>query len=255
MLALPLFLSCEQQEQEIAVSSVTVSQQTAEMEIGETIKLIATVKPSNAVDQIVNWASSKQSVATVDQEGLVTAISDGTSTITASCGGKSASCVVTVAKKVIEVADIELNKTEMALVEGESEVLTATVKPSDATDKTLTWSSSDKSVATVEEGKVTANKTGEAVITVKAGNIEKTCKVTVSAKVIPVENIVLDHETLTIVEGSTATLIATVSPDNATDKTVTWTSQKPEIAAVSDAGEVTAVAEGEECNSGGISIA
>ena len=247
VLALTLFHSCEstKEDQEIAVSAVSVSQPTAEMEIGETIKLIATVTPSNATDKTVNWASSKQSVATVNQDGVVTAVSDGTSTITASCGGKSASCVVTVAKKVIEVTDIELNKTELTLVEGESEVLTATVKPSDATDKSLTWYSSDKSIATVEDGKVTANKAGEATITVKAGAIEKACKVTVSAKVIPVESIGLDHETLTLVEGNTATLVATVTPDNATDKTVTWTSQKPEIATVYDAGEVSAKSEGQ----------
>ena len=247
LVALTLFYSCAstKEKQEIAVSAVSVSQPTAEMEIGETIKLIATVTPSNATDKAVNWASSKQSVATVNQDGVVTAVSDGTSTITASCDGKSASCVVSVAKKVIEVTDIELNKTELTLVEGESEVLTATVEPSDATDKTLTWSSSDKSIATVEDGKVTANKAGEATITVKAGAIEKTCKVTVSAKVIPVESIGLDHETLTLVEGNTATLVATVTPENATDKTVTWTSQKPEIATVSDAGEVSAKSEGQ----------
>lgn len=175
-----LGLSCEKKEQEVPVSSVSMSQATAEMVVGETISLSATVLPSNATEKTVTWASSNQSVATV-AEGMVTAVSEGQSTITASAGGKSATCTVTVSKKTIDVASVELNKTELSLTEGESETLVATVKPDDATDKTVTWSTSDASVATVENGKVSAMKFGKATITVTTtdGNKTATCSVTV----------------------------------------------------------------------------
>ena len=131
------------------------------------------------------------------------------------------------------MTSIKLDKTALSLAEGESATLTATVSPDNATNKTVTWSSSDKSVATVSSsGKVTAVKAGTAKITAKAGDKTATCTVTVSEKVIAVTSIKLDKTSLSLTEGETATLTATVSPDNATDKTVTWTSSDKSIATV-----------------------
>ena len=242
-LALTIFWTCTQQEQDVAVSSVTISQPTAEMIVGETVKLSATITPSNATDKDVIWASSKQSVATVDKSGVVTAIAEGASNITASAGGKVGTCVVTVSKKVIVVSSIELNKTELALVEEEEFTLVATVKPDDATDKTVSWSSSDPSVATVAEGKVKALKEGTATITAKAGDKSSACLVTIAKKVIAVESISLNKETLSLTKGQSETLIATVKPDDATDKTVTWTTSNSNTVSV-DNGKVTAVGGG-----------
>ena len=231
------------QEAEIPVSSVSLSQSTAEMIIGETVQLTATVQPSNASQKTITWASSKASVATVES-GRVTAIAEGTATITATAGGKSATCSVTVSKGVIAVTSVELNKTSLELVEGESETLTATVKPDDATDKTVTWNTSDASIATVENGKVTAVKEGEATITAKAGEKEAPCKVAVSKKVIPVSSVELNKASLALTEGDSETLVATVKPDDATDKTVTWSTSDKTIATVEN-GKVTALKEGE----------
>lgn len=177
---LSLGISCEKKEQEVPVQSVSMSQATAEMVVGETISLSATVLPSTATDKTMVWASSNQSVVTV-AGGKVTAISEGQSTITASAGGKSATCQVTVSKGIIIVSSISLNKTELTLVEGDEETLIATITPDDATDKTVTWSTSDATVATVENGKVTAMKIGEATITVTTqdGNKTATCTVIV----------------------------------------------------------------------------
>ena len=174
--------SCSEKEEEIAVSSVTISQPTAEMLVGETVKLLAIVLPSNATDKEVTWSSSKQSVATITQDGLVTAISEGTSNITAMAGGKTGTCIVTVRKRVVAVSSIELNKTELSLVEGEDFTLVATIKPDDATDKTVTWNSSDASIASVAEGKVKALKEGTTTISAKAGEKTATCSVVVAKK-------------------------------------------------------------------------
>ena len=229
--------SCSQKEQDIPVAFVTLSQPAAEMIIGEFITLKATISPSNATEREIMWASSKQSVASVDQTGKVVAIAEGTSTITATAGGKLGSCVVTVSKGVVEVSSINFDKTGVSLKVGETVTLTATVKPDDATDKTVTWSTSDASVATVSDGVVTAIKLGSATIRAKAGDKEATCAITVEAT--PVTSVTLDQTSASLKVGETVTLTATVKPDDATDKTVTWSTSDASVATVSD-GVVTA---------------
>ena len=236
--------ACEQKEQEVAVSSVSISQPSAEMVIGETLQLKAVVAPSNATDKEVVWASSKQSVASVSESGLVSALSEGSSTITATAGGKVGSCTITVVKGFVAVSSIELNKKTLTLTEGDVFVLEATVKPDDATDRTITWNSSNSEVATVgNDGKVMAIKEGEAKITAKAGDITAECPVIVEKKVIPVLAVVLSDESLDMVIGDEYKLNVTITPDDATDKTATWTSSAPTVASVND-GVVSALSEG-----------
>lgn len=245
LIAILCLFSCEKAPEEIPVSSVTINQPAAEMVVGETVQLSANVLPSNATDKTLSWASSKQSVATVSSDGLVTAIAEGSSTITVTAGDKSASCKVTVEKKVVPVSSVSLNLTELSLVEGEESTLVATVKPNDADDKTVTWKSSDATIVSVNsEGKVSALKAGTATITASAGDKSASCKVTVEKKFIPVTSVTLNKSELSIVEGSQETLIATVKPDDATDKTVTWKSSNPLVVSVGDDGKVTAIKKG-----------
>ena len=143
----------------------------------------------------------------------------------------------------IAVTSIELDKTSLTLKPGETATLVATVKPDNATDKTVTWTSSNPEIAIVDEtGKVTTIKAGSATITAKAGEKTASCKVTVC---IPVTSVELNKTTLNMKVGDTETLVATVKPDNVTDKTVTWTSSDPEIATVDEVGKVTAVKDGD----------
>lgn len=246
LLAIMALCACDKntRETDVPVSSISLNLSTAEMIIGENTQLQVSISPSNATDKTVIWGSSKQSVATVSNSGLVTAVAEGNTTITATAGGKSATCSVTVSKGIIAVTSVELNKTSLELVEGESETLTATVKPDDAMDKTVTWTTSDASIATVENGKVTAVKEGETTITASVGSKSMTCKVVVVKKVIAVESIELNKTTLELVEDDSETLVTTVKPDNATNKTVTWTTSDASIATVEN-GKVTAIKEGE----------
>lgn len=244
-LAMPIFFSCETKkvEQDIAVSSVSVSPATIEMEIGETKKLNATVSPSNATDKSIKWTSSNPSVATVGQEGEVSAITDGTSSITASCGGKTGTCSVTVKKSVIVVSGIQLDKNEVSLYEGESVTLTATVSPTDATDKTVTWSSTDNSIAAVDGGKVTAKKEGTVQIKATAGSATAECKVVVS-KLIKVESITLNQTDVKLAINESIQLTATISPDNALFTGFNWATNDDSIAGVDNNGYVTAKKKG-----------
>ena len=238
-----LFVCCSSStEEEILVKSVTMSQETAEMLIGETVQLQAIVTPTNATDTKIVWASSRQSVATVSSSGLVTAVALGTSTITASCGGKSAKCEVTVFNGTVAVVSVALDVTSVTLEEMQTTRLVATVSPGDATDKTVTWTSSDSSIATVnQEGLVTGIKEGQATITAKAGEKSAECVVTVKKKVVPVTAVSINKSSLALTIGESETLTATVSPEDATDKTVTWSSSDATVVDVDQTGKVTAL--------------
>ncbi len=230
---------------EIPVSSIVLNTNNLEVVEGESVRLIATVNPPNATNASITWSSSSDVVASVDQQGLVTALKEGVAVITAQAGDKTATCRVTVSKNIIAVTSITLNKSTLSLKEGESETLVATVGPDNATDKTVTWSSSNASVATVDQsGRVAALKEGTATITAKAGDKTATCSVTVSKNVVAVTSIALNKTSLSLKEGESETLVATVSPDNATDKTVTWSSSNTSIATVDASGRVTAIKEG-----------
>ena len=149
--------------------------------------------------------------------------------------------------QTVAVTSVSVSPTSITLTEGESKALSATVSPADATDKSVTWSSSAPEVASVTaSGNVTALKAGSATITVKTtdGGKTATCSVTVQAKVITVTGVSLDVKTKELVEGETFTLKATVTPDNATDKSVTWSSSAPDVASVDANGKVTAVKAG-----------
>lgn len=241
-----LFMSCKDQEQELLIQSITLSQPSAQMYVGETISLKALVTPSTALDALeIVWASSNQSVATITQDGVITAIAEGTTTISATAGGKTGSCLVTVVKRFVEVSSIELDRTELAMVEDDEVTLHATVMPEDATDKTISWSSSDSSVAFVDDtGKVKAIKEGETVITARAGEHAADCKVIVSAKKIDVTMVMLNRNSLDMIVGDEFTLVATIIPVDATVQTIQWSTSDPGIATVDEEGKVTAIKEG-----------
>ena len=228
-------VSCKEEPQEVFASSVALDQTSVDLFVGQTTHISATVLPKNTTDQTIKWSSSDESVASV-REGTITALKIGQATITAACGNKSASCIVNVIPTVVE--EVTLDIMEASLRVGETVTLTATVKPDDATDKTVTWSTSDETVAIVKDGVVTAIQLGSAKITAKAGDKTATCDVTVIATV--VTSVTLDKTTASLRAGETVTLTATVKPDDATDKTVTWSSSNDDIATVSD-GVVVAV--------------
>jgi hypothetical protein len=169
-----------------AVSGVTLDKSSLTLTAGESDTLTATVAPENASDKEVTWSSSDKNVATVDSTGKVTAVAMGTATITAttSDGNKTASCAVTVNPAPVPVTGVILKKTTLSLPVGGSETLTAAVGPQNATDKSVSWNSSDERVVTVDSaGKVTAVALGTATITVTTtdGNKTATCQVTVHA--------------------------------------------------------------------------
>ena len=169
----------------VAVTGVSLNKTSLTLTVGDTSTLTATVSPSNATNKNVSWSSSNTNVATVDTSGKVTAKAAGTATITVTTvdGSKKATCNVTVNAANVPVTGVTLNKTSLTLTVGGNETLSATVNPSNATNKGVTWSSSNTGVATVDSnGKVTAKAKGSATITVTTedGHKTATCSVNVN---------------------------------------------------------------------------
>lgn len=231
------------------VKSISLSKTSITLNEGQEQTLIPTVNPSNAADKSLNWSSSDTSVATVDADGKVTAVSKGMATIKATAkdgSGKYASCSVIVIRPV---SSIRLNNSSLVLYRGTSnvtETLTATVTPSDASNTTVSWTSSNTSVAMVSSsGVITGKAKGTATITVTAkdGNgARATCKVEVRQFV---TSITLDKTSLSLEIGDEASItVSSILPDNANDKSVTWSSSDNTIASVDNSGKVTAKAKG-----------
>lgn len=230
--------SCKKEkDKSVAVTEVRLDKSATTLVEGDTEELMATVMPENATDKGIEWKSSDESVATVSQTGLVTALKEGSSAITVitNDGGFKATCDVTVNKKVIAVTSVVLGNTELTLVEGEEEKLAVAVTPENATDKSVVWESGNESVATVsQEGLVTAVGEGKATITVKTndGGFSASCEVTVKKKVIAVTGVKLSAASMTLREGDKGTLTATVEPANATNKNVEWWTSDLDVVSV-----------------------
>ena len=229
----------------IAVTSITLNRSSLNLEIGDTVSLYETIYPRNATDKSVTWSSSKTSVATVSN-GTVTAKSAGSTTITVkTSNNKTATCYVTVNNPVVVVSSVSLNKTSATLEVGNTLNLTATIYPSNATDKSVTWSSSNTSVATVYNGLVTAKTTGSTIITVKtSSNKTATCTITVKNQEILPTAIYLSKSSVELNEGESITLTTTLLPNNVTNKVVEWIVLDTSIATVNN-GIITAKSEGE----------
>ena len=213
------------------------------LEKGEEETLIATVLPEDTTDQDLLWTSSNESVAIVEENGKITAVGVGSAviTVTTEDGGLTAECTVSVK---IAVTSVSLNKEEITLLKGTEETLIATVLPSDATNMNLSWSSSDETIVSVDvTGRLTAVKTGEAIITVTSddGGYSAQCKVTV---IVHAENVKLNKSSITLEKGSEETLIATVLPEDTTNKTLIWSSSNETVVTVDDIGKITAVGVG-----------
>lgn len=223
------------------IDSITFTKDTLSLSVGGTSTL-STEEYLSLSD--LTWTSSDTSVATV-KNGVITAVGGGTATITAKSGDISDTCKVTVTSAL---TGISLSKSSASLSVGSMTTLTATPKPSDTTDDTtVTWKSSDTSIASVSSsGVVTAKSSGTATITATIGKYSSTCKITVSesssssSTSTSITGISLTQSTLSLSMGETSTLGTSITPSNTTDDTTaTWTSSNTDVATVSSKGVVT----------------
>ena len=231
----------------INVTGVTVDQTAVTLSPGGTTQIVAIIEPADATDQTLIWTTSNAEIATVDENGNVTGVKVGKTsiTLTTNDGGFTAIIDVNVSSDVVAVEGIKLNKTSLNLNTNASETLKASITPADASNKGVTWSSSNAKVATVDaNGKVVAKSAGTATITAttKDGGHKATCEVKVSD--VKVTGIKLSSSSLSMSIGTSKKVTATITPNNATNKAVTWKSDNTSVATVDSTGKITAKAEG-----------
>lgn len=223
------------------------------MKVGEYWRLIYSQTPYEAADRGAQWSSSNPDVVAIvylsdnfgNKEPYAKAIAPGKATISVKTisGGISSTSEVNVIERIVPVTSVLISPSKLNLTAGETYELTTIVNPSNATNKTVSWSSSNTAVAAVSsDGTVTANAAGSATITctTQDGGKKATCSVSVKTATIFVTGVSLNNTSLSLQEGETSTLEATVSPSNATNNAVTWSSSNTDVATVTASGVVTA---------------
>lgn len=229
----------------VPATSITLNASSQNLITGESFTLTATVEPAKTTDTVV-WSSSNEAVATVS-DGTVTAAKAGTTEITATAGNVKATCTVTVSDPVYKVTDIKLTAApSRRIAAGKKVKLKASIAPSNATDKSVTWTSSNKKVATVNAKglvKFKKNAGGKKVTitaTAKDGS-KKFAKITLTCMKGSVKSIKLSGKT-TVKSGKTTKLKAKVSTKNGkANKTVVWSSSNTKLATVDKNGKVKTV--------------
>lgn len=218
------------------LKSISLNKTELALRKGKTEKLSVTYNPEDADEKDVTWTSSNPAVATVT-DGKVDALKDGTAVITAAVGDKTATCTVTVKEEPLQ--SISLNKTSIEVAKNENQTLEVKYNPVDTTDdKTVTWTSADPNVATVENGVVTGVSVGTTTITATVGNKTTTCDVTVTS---PLKEIKVNSSEVTVLKNQSQTVNVEYLPaDTTDDKTITWSIDNSKIADIDANGaEVT----------------
>ena len=227
-------------------TNITLNTTRQKLEAGKSFTLIAAVAPGDTTDKVV-WSSSNEAVAKVAADGTVTAVKAGTAVITATAGNVKAECTVTVADPVYKVTGIKLAATPSRnIAAGKKVQLKATVAPSNATNKAVTWTTSNKKVATVNSnGVVTFKKNaGGKKVTITAtakDGSKKAQKITLTCMKGSVKSIKLSAKT-TLKRGKTTKVKATVyTQKGKANKKVVWSSSNTKLATVDKNGKVKAV--------------
>ena len=226
----------------VEVESVVIDKESIDVMRDATVQLTATVLPDNATDSEVTWRSSDNGVAIVSATGEVTGVAIGTATISATAGGQAALCRVNVIGKATEAISIEPNT--LSIARNEEYRLKVSFTPEDTDQTSVTWKSSDPSVADVDQsGWVTAYSIGEITITAVCGEADATATVTVTP--IQMESFELSPGTADVVTGGYIKLRATVYPEDADWDNMDWSSSDETVATVDGTGRVHALTAGD----------
>lgn len=239
----------------VPVTGITLNKFSSSVAIGSAIILTASITPENATNKSVAWKSSNTNIAVVDSNGIVTGKSAGNSIITATTvnGNYSAVCNLTVydANSNINVTGISLDRTNVTIATGKVIIIGAQIIPFNATNKQIKWSSSNSNVAVVDyqSGIVMAKEAGTALITATTvdGGYKAYCNVTVTndnGSYIPVRDIELSTNVIEMTKGENEKLTASISPVNATNKLVMWSTDNPSVVSVDNNGNIKALNKG-----------
>lgn len=232
-----LIAGCKQEP--IQTESIVLDINDLTMVKGETHKLTATITPDNSDDEII-WKSSDESIATVN-DGLVEAEDFGKAIISVSSGNYSARCQITVTNRKAESVTIE--PSELSIVKCEETTLKATIQPADSDERIILWSTSDETIASIDEnGKLTANSVGKVTIKAAVGEVFGTCDVTVEG--IPADGLAIEPSNADVLPGYNIKLKTVITPDNSDERDVKWGSSDESICTVNNEGVVNTLSIG-----------
>jgi uncharacterized protein YjdB len=227
----------------VVPTSLKLSRAALNITANQTVRVSATVAPTDAENKAIVWKSSNTAVATVDSAGNIKGIANGYAVVTATASDNT-KVFKTVSVRV-STKTVKVSKTRLSVMVGKTAVLTANVSPSDSTDKTIKWKSSNTKIVIVDRnGKIYAKRKGTAIVTATVNHAKVVrVKVTVTPPVMA-RSVKINKTSTILYKGQTLTLTATVSPSNVTDKTVKWKSSNTKVAKVDRYGKVTAVGAG-----------
>lgn len=229
----------------INVTGVTLNATSGTLNIGRTLQLTANVTPTKAANKQISWSTSNANVATVSSNGLITAVGIGSAIITVktSDGNKTANYTVTVSGIDVQSLLLTINNDNIEV--GQTSQPTVLIQPTNATNRNLTWTSSNTSVATINPstGLITAVATGTTIITVRSNNGKSVSK-EVRVRAMTISALELNVHRLDLLIGDRYKLAATPTPRNASINDLHWESSVPGVATVDQQGNVTAVANG-----------
>lgn len=230
----------------VVAESLVLSTTTATLTVGETLQLKASVFPENTTNKDIRWTSTNPDIADVSVSGLVSAIKEGDVQIIVSTtdgSNLSAICEISVNSQFVSITQIAISPSSVRLAVGETFNLEAQITPTDATNKIINWSSTNSSVVTVDSyGQLTAKGVGSATIIASSqdgSNLSATCNVEVFEPTVLISSITIDPSAISGKVGETYQLTAIVAPENATDKTIVWSSDNSGVVSVDSDGLIT----------------
>lgn len=232
------------------VTGISLNKTSLELPENESEQLIATIEPHNASDKSITWTSSDISVAMVSRDGTVYAIKPGQATIMATSvdGGFVALCKVTVTAKTVIAESLSLSISSSSLTIGETLQLYSTIQPENTTNKNIRWTSTNTEIATVtESGLVTAIKEGNVQIiasTTDGSNLSAICEISISSRFVPISQIAINPSSVRLAIGENLNLQAIITPTDATNKSITWSSTNSSVVTVDSNGLLTAKGSG-----------
>lgn len=223
----------------INISTLNLSAPSSTMNVNTSQQIASSYTPANATNIGLTWSSDNENSISVNQNGQITAMNPGSATIKATTSnGVVGSISITVNNIMAE--SLQLNTNSVVLKVSENQTLSAEVLPANTTNKLITWESSDPTTVTVDaNGKLTAKTIGIATVTASTDNGKiATCTVNVVAYTIPVESVVLNYKTYSLFVGDSIKITASAFPESASNKSISWSTDKTSIATVSNSGLV-----------------
>lgn len=231
----------------IALESINIKEDIITIPLGTTKKINVTFNPTNTTDQSLTFTSSAESILKVSNEGVITPISTGTAIVTATSvsGGYRDYLTITVSEPTnnIPITSISFPKAKYSIFVNSSIMVNPTILPENATNKKITWTSSNRNIATIDDGLVYGLSSGTCVITATSLN-KAVSSFEVTVNNVPVTGVTLNIYEATMNVSDTLSLISVIVPDNATIKEVFWQSDNENIVKVNNSGIVTAIKSG-----------